>query len=254
MPLWPRIVAPVGKSGPLMRSISSSSSSSRRGARVGQVPLDAVGNLAEVVRRNVGGHADGDAGGTVDQQVGEARRQDGGFLVLAVVVVLEIDGFLVDVADHFHGQRGHLGFGVPRCRGAVVAGRTEVALAQGQRVTHGPVLDQADQGVVNGRVAVRVVLAHDFADHAGALVEGTVRPVAAVEHRVQHAAVDGLEAVADVGQGAADDHGHGVVQVGPLHFRLQVHLLHAVRQHIAFENGSSERRRILPGSRVFRHS
>ena len=29
MPLWPRIVAPVGKSGPLMRSISASSSSSR---------------------------------------------------------------------------------------------------------------------------------------------------------------------------------------------------------------------------------
>ena len=116
-------------------------------------------------------------------------------------------------------------------------GRTEVALAQGQRVAHGPVLDQADQGIVDRGVAVGVVLAHDLAHHTGALVERTVRPVAAVEHRVQHAAVDGLEAVAHVGKGTAHNDGHGVVQVGPLHFGLQVHLLHAVDQHIAFKYG-----------------
>ena len=206
------------------------------GRRVRQVPLDAVGHLAEVVRRDVGGHADGDAGGPVDQQVREPRRQDGGFLVLAVVVVLEVDGFLVDVADHLHGQRRHLGFGVPGGGGAVVAGRAEVALAQRQRVAHGPVLDQADQRIVDGGVAVRVVLAHDLAHHAGALVEGAVRAVAAVEHRVEHAAVDRLEAVADVGQRAAHDDGHGVVEVGALHFRLQVHLLDPVHQHIALQD------------------
>ncbi|MCY1225860.1 hypothetical protein D9M72_380700 [compost metagenome] len=207
------------------------------GSRVGQVPLHAVGNLAEVVRRNVRGHADGDARGAVDQQVGEAGRQDGGFLVLAVIVVLEIDGFLVDVADHLHGKRSHFGFGVPRRGCAIIAGRTEVALAQGQRVAHGPVLDQADQGIVDGGVAVRVVLAHDLAHHAGALVEGAVRAVAAVEHGVENPAVDRLEAVADVRQRAADNNGHGVVQVGALHFRLQVHLLHAVDQHVALQNG-----------------
>ena len=34
-----------------------------------------VDHLAEVVRRDVGGHADGDALAAVDQQVGEPRRQ-----------------------------------------------------------------------------------------------------------------------------------------------------------------------------------
>ena len=37
-------------------------------------------------------------------------------------------------------------------------------------------------------------------------------------HRVEDAAVDGLEAVADVGQRAPDDDGHGVVQIGLPHF------------------------------------
>ena len=198
------------------------------GIRVLQVPLHAGGDLAQVVRRDVGGHAHGDAGGAVDQEVRETRRQDGGFLVLAVVVVLEVDGVLVDVADHLHGQLRHLGFRVTRGGRAVVAGGAEVALAQRQRVAHGPVLDQAHQGVVDRGVAVRVVLAHDLADHAGALVVGALRAVAAVVHRVDHAAVHGLQAVAHVRQRAAHDDGHGVVKVGPLHFGLQVDLVDLV--------------------------
>ncbi len=40
---------------------------------------DAGGDrLAQVVRRHVGRHADGDAAGAVDQQIGQARRQDRG--------------------------------------------------------------------------------------------------------------------------------------------------------------------------------
>ena len=35
-----------------------------------------VDHLAEIVRRNVGRHADGDAAGAVDQQVGKFGRQN----------------------------------------------------------------------------------------------------------------------------------------------------------------------------------
>ena len=37
-----------------------------------------VDDFGEVVRRNVGGHADGDAVRAVDDEVGNARGQDGG--------------------------------------------------------------------------------------------------------------------------------------------------------------------------------
>jgi hypothetical protein len=39
---------------------------------------DGVDRLAEVVRRHVRGHPDGDPGRAVDEQVREARREDGG--------------------------------------------------------------------------------------------------------------------------------------------------------------------------------
>ena len=69
-----------------------------------------------------------------------------------------------------------------------------------------------------------VELTHDVTDHAGALVESTVRAVTTVIHCVDDATVHGLKAVTDIRQGTTDDDGHRVVQVGALHFGLQVHL------------------------------
>ena len=68
------------------RSLASGSSISRIGG---------VADFAEVVRRNVGGHADGDAVGAVDQQVGEPAGQDDRLQVPAVVVGDDVDGFVV---------------------------------------------------------------------------------------------------------------------------------------------------------------
>ena len=151
MPRVPRICAPVGKSGPWMRCMSASSSSSRVASGFSSAHSAPADDLAQVVRRDVGRHADRDADGAVDEQVGEPRRQDGGLLRLPVVVVLEVDGLLFDVAHHLERERSHLGLGVSRGGGAHVAGRAEVALAQRERVAQRPRLDEADEGVVDRR-------------------------------------------------------------------------------------------------------
>ena len=198
------------------------------GVGVLQVPLGARGDLAQVVRRDLGGHADRDARRAVDQQVREPAGQHLRLLGLAVVVVLEVDGLLVDVADHLHGQGGHPALGVPGRGRRVVARRAEVALAVDERVAQRPVLHQPHQGVVDRRVAVRVVLPHDVADDPRALVEAAVRPVAPVVHRVQHPPVHRLEPVAHVRQRPADDDRHGVVDVRPAHLGVEVDRLDPV--------------------------
>jgi hypothetical protein len=75
---------------------------------------------------------------------------------------------------------------------------------------------------------VGVILTHDLADHAGALVEGAVRPVSAVVHRVDDATVNRFEAISHVRKRTADDHGHRVIEVRPLHLGLEVHVLDSV--------------------------
>ena len=61
-----------------------------------------VDDLAQIMRRDIGRHADGDAARAIDQQVGEARRQDHRLSFIAVVVRLEIDGVAVDVLEQRH--------------------------------------------------------------------------------------------------------------------------------------------------------
>ena len=66
-------------------------------------------DLAEIVRRDVGRHPDGDAGGAVDEQVRNARRQDDRLGLGAVVVRPEVDRRLLDLREHLVADRAPAG-------------------------------------------------------------------------------------------------------------------------------------------------
>src|SRR5580693_507559 len=67
-----------------------------------------------------------------------------------------------------------------------------------------------------------MVLAHHVADYAGAFARGFVGLEAHLLHGVENAAVDGLESVADIGQSAADDDRHGIVEIRLAHLVFNV--------------------------------
>ena len=135
--------------------------------------------LARVVRRNAGRHADRDAAGAVRQQVGERRRQDHRLLVAAVVGRAEVDGVLIDAVQQRARDLGQAGLGVAHGRGIVAVDIAEVALAVDQRVALRELLREAHHGVVDRDLAVRVELADDVADHARAFLVAACRDRAA---------------------------------------------------------------------------
>ena len=180
-----------------------------------------VDHLVEVVRRDVGRHADRDAAGAVDQQVRQPRRQHQRLVLAAVVVRAEVDRLLVEIGQHLVGDLGEPDLGVAHRRGVVAVDRAEVALAVDQHVAHREVLRHAHQRVVDRLVAVRVVLADDVADDARRLLVRPVPVVVQLVHREQHAAVHRLQAVARIGEGAADDHAHRVVEVRAAHLLFE---------------------------------
>ncbi len=67
-----------------------------------------------------------------------------------------------------------------------------------------------------------MVLAHDFADDAGAFARGTTGAESHLLHGVQNAAMDGLESVANIGQRTADDDRERVVEIRPLHLLFNI--------------------------------
>ena len=181
-----------------------------------------VDDLGEIVRRNLGGHADGDAVGAVDQQVRNARRQhdrlDGG----VVEVGDEVHGVLVDVGQQLFGDVGEAGLGIPVGRGRIAIDRAKVALPVDQRIAQAPGLRQAHHGVVDGGVAVGMIFLQTLADHAGALHVLAVVQHAHVMHGVKNAPMHRLQSVADVGQRAADDDRHGIVEIRSPHLVFNV--------------------------------
>ena len=182
-----------------------------------------VDHLAQIVGRDVGRHADRNAARPVDQQVRELRRQDRRLLGRLVVVGDEIDRLLVDVVEQRMGGMGEPRLGVAHGRRRVAIHRPVIALAVDQGQAHGEVLRHAHHGVVDRGVAVRVILAHHVADDAGRLAVGAVPVHPFLVHREQDPAMHRLQPVAHVGQCAAHDHAHGVIEVGAAHLLLDRH-------------------------------
>ena len=191
-----------------------------RDLRVVEIGAGRVHDLAQIVRRDVGRHADGDAARAVDQKVGEGGRQHHRLVRGLVVVGLEVDRLLVDVGEQRVRRLAQADLGVAHRRRRVAVHRAVIPLPVQQRQAHGKILRHAHHGVVDRGVAVGVILAHDVADHAGRLAIGLVPVVAALVHREEDAAMHGLQPVAHVGQRTADDHAHRVIEVGAFHLLL----------------------------------
>ena len=208
---------PVGKSGPC----TCLSTSARPACGIVHHLDGCVDHFGQVVRRNVGRHAHRDAARPIDDEVGNAGRQakrlEGGF----VVVRRKIDRLLVDVGEHFAGHARHAGFGVAHRRRRVAVDRAEVALTVNHRIAQAEGLRHAHQGVVNRRVAVGMEDTHRLSDDLGALGVLLVVLQPHLVHRVEHAPVHGLEAVAHIGQRTPDDDRHRVLEIRPCASRLR---------------------------------
>ena len=95
-------------------------------------------------------------------------------------------------------------------------------MAVHQHTAHGEILGQAHHGIVDRRVAMGMVFTQHVTDTGSRFFEGLVGGQAAFVHGVQDAAVNGLQAVPDIRQCPPHNDGHGVFNVGFLHFVHQI--------------------------------
>ena len=173
--------------------------------------------FVQIVGRNIGRHADRDAGRAVHQQPWQRGGQDSWFGGFLVVIGGEINGVLVEVAEQFLSRLGEAALGVAVGGGRVAIDRAEIALGIDQRVAEDPGLGEAHQCIVDGSIAMRVVVPQHLADDLGALVVGPVVQQTDAQHRIKNAPLDRLETVPRIGQGARNNHRHRVIDVGRLH-------------------------------------
>ena len=106
-------------------------------------------HFIQIVRWDIGRHADRNTIRTVHDQVGNARRQHRGFHGALVVVGNKVDRVLIDVGQHLRRQCASCGLGVTHGRRRVAIHRAEVALTIHHGIAHAEGLRQPHHGVVD---------------------------------------------------------------------------------------------------------
>ena len=178
--------------------------------------VDAGGrHFTQVVRRNVRGHADGNARRAVQQHVRQPRRQHRRLVQRAVEVRHPVHRALAELAQQHFGVLRQLGFGVAHRRERLrFVLRTEIALPRDDRIAVREILRHQHHRFIRGAVAVRMELTDHVTDRArGFLRLGRGREPE-LAHRVDDASLHRLQAIAQRGQRAIEDHVHRIVEVG----------------------------------------
>ena len=133
-----------------------------------------VNDFAQVVRRDVGGHADGDTAGAVDKKIRNPRRKNDGLFARLIEVGREVDGIFFEVGEDVFGDLRQARFGVPHGRRGIAVNRAEVSLAVDEHVAEVEILRETNERGVDDGFTVRVIVAGGVAADLGALAVAAV--------------------------------------------------------------------------------
>ena len=138
--------------------------------------------FTKIVRGNICGHAYGDSRGSVYQKIGKSCRHNRRLFFRLVKVRNKINGVLIYIRQHFHGNFGKSGLCVTHGCGTVPVHRTEVSVAVHKGISCRPLLGHIYKCAVNGTVAVRVIFTHGIADDTCTFSVRLVRTVVKLDH------------------------------------------------------------------------
>ena len=185
--------------------------------------IQTVNQFRQVVGGDIGGHAHGNAGRTVEQELGNTGRQHRGLLLGTVKGGEKVNGLAFNVLQQGTGaERLQARLRIPHGGRRIVVHRAEIAMAVNEWRPHGEVLGHAHQGVVDCGLTVGMVFTQHFPHHPGALPKRPLGRKAQFIHGVKDAPMDGLEAIAGIGQCPTHDDAHGVFQIGAGHLAPQI--------------------------------
>ncbi|MNZ56796.1 hypothetical protein D3C78_747490 [compost metagenome] len=180
-----------------------------------QQPHTGAGDFTQVVRRHISGHAHGDAGGAIEEDVGQTRWQHRRLIQGTVEVRYPVGGALTQFAEQHFGITRQARLGITHGGERLWIVRcTPVALTVNQRVAVAEWLGHQHHCFIAGRVAVGVELTEHVTDGTRRFLVLGIGVQPQLAHGVDDTPLYRLQAVADMRQGTVHDHVHGIVEVG----------------------------------------
>ena len=190
-----------------------------------------IDDLGQVVRRNVGCHADGDAVGTVHQKVRETGGENPRFFSRFIEVGIPVYGLFFNIPQHLLCHTSHSCFRITVCSRRVAIDGAEVTVSVDQRIAHGKVLCQSDQSIIDRCITMGMVTAQYVADCSRTFPVRLVSCQTVLIHCIQNTAMDRFQSVAYIRQGTSDDNRHCIFYIAGGHFMDQFRFYdHLVRK------------------------
>ena len=189
-----------------------------RDLRIVDLGTDAIDDFAQIVRRHICCHADGDAGAAIDQKIRKCRRKNRRLGPGLVVVRDEIDRVLVHVGHERRTEMRHARLGVTHGCRWIAFDRTEISLTVDERFAHRPCLRHMHECWINHGLAVWVIVTARVTANLRALPVLPVREKRQIVHRVEDATLRRLQPVPRVWQRARNNDRHRVIEERPRHF------------------------------------
>ena len=173
--------------------------------------------LAQVVRRDARCHTDSNTHLTVKEQVRQPSRKHNRLLLASIVIVTKVNSFFIKISKELVAGTAQSSFRITTRRSGVTIHRAKVTLPLYERISHHPVLCKSHHGVINTRVAMRVVFTHHVSRNTGRLVKLTTGAQALLAHRIKNSAVHRLQPITNVRKRTINNHTHRVTKEAILH-------------------------------------
>ena len=162
---------------------------------------------------DIGGHAHGNTAAAIGQKIGEGCRQDHRLGERAVVVFSKINCIFRQAFQKRLSDNGHPRFCVAARGGVVAIDIAKIALTIHQRIAHVEILRQAGHGVIDGRIPMGVVVAHDIARNFCRFAKSAVGIQLQFAHRIENAAVNRFQTISRIRQSAMHDRRERIGQI-----------------------------------------
>ena len=138
---------------------------------------NSVYNLPQIMRRDIGSHTYCDTGSSVYQKIRVTGWQYNRFSLCLIKVWLEINGILVDVCQHFHGNLAQTCLGISHGCCTITIHGTKISMSVYQRISGRPFLCHIYKCAIDRTVTVWVIFTHCITDNTRTLTMRLVRTV-----------------------------------------------------------------------------
>ena len=181
--------------------------------RIINISTATINDLTEIMSRNISSHTNGNTISTIYQQIRNFSRHHTWFLQCIIEVIRHVYSILIKVIHDMLTHLAQTTLGITHSSRRVTIHRTKVTLAINQKITHIPVLAHTNEGAINRRVTMWVILTKNLTYYTGTFLIGIIASITNTKHTIKDTTMNRFEAISYIRERTSHNNRHRIVDI-----------------------------------------